>query len=206
MGLLLLALSSAPPSMGVTMNKCETADGRITYMDQPCPTESVTRKRIEPDAAPAAPPAPQPSRAVVVNPPYRHPSPVVVPPLPPAADLSRLPKDAQGRPVISQSRNYALVVDEDAKLRPVDVLSTCGELITRCVSPRERSLDACFMSVAQCTSAKPWDDPAYKPCCPAQCWAQYEEKRIAGMTPIAAFRATLYGNQDDRGTGCIPIR
>jgi hypothetical protein len=35
------------------------------------------------------------------------------------------------------------------------------------------------MSVPQCTSAQPWDDPAYKPCCPVQCWAQYEEKRIA---------------------------
>ena len=205
-GLLLLAFSSAPSSMGATMSKCQTADGRITYTDQPCSTGAVTQKRIEPDAAPAAPPAPQPSRAVVVDPPYKRPSPVVVPPVPPAADLSKLPKDAQGRPIISQSRNYAIVVDDDAKLRPVNVLAACSELVTRCVSPRERTLDACFMSVPQCPSAQPWNDPAYKPCCPAQCWAQYEERRIAGMAPIAAFRATLYGTQDDRGAGCIPIR
>jgi hypothetical protein len=205
-GFLLLALSTAPSSMGATMNRCESADGRTTYTDQPCPTGAVTHKRIEPDAAPAAPPAPQPSRAVDINLPYKRPFRVVVPPLPPAADLSRLPKDEQGRPIVSQSQNYAIVVDDDAKLRPVHVLAACSDLITRCVSPRERTLDACFMSVPQCTSAQPWNDPAYKPCCPAQCWAQYEDKRIAGMTPITAFRATLYGTQDDRGAGCIPVR
>jgi len=180
-GLLLFVLSWAPASIGATMYKCQAPDGRVTYMDQPCPPGNVTEKRIEPAAAPPAPAAKEPSREAVPPSPYRRPQPVVVPPLPPPPDLSRFPKDSKGRPIIAGNSNYALVIDDDAKMQPVNVISACGELITGCVKPSERSLDACFMSVPRCASARPWEDPAYKPCCPAQCWTQYEERRIAGM-------------------------
>jgi len=205
-GLLLFVLSWAPASIGATMYKCQAPDGRVTYMDQPCPPGNVTEKRIEPAAAPPAPAAKEPSREAVPPSPYRRPQPVVVPPLPPPPDLSRFPKDSKGRPIIAGNSNYALVIDDDAKMQPVNVISACGELITGCVKPSERSLDACFMSVPRCASARPWEDPAYKPCCPAQCWTQYEERRIAGMAPIAAFRATLYGRGEGSEAGCIPIQ
>jgi hypothetical protein len=53
-----------------------------------------------------------------------------VPPLPPPPDLSGLPKDSQGRPIIAGNSNYALVVDDDAQMRPVNVLAACSALIT----------------------------------------------------------------------------
>jgi hypothetical protein len=186
------------------MFKCQAADGHITYTDQPCPAGDITQKRIDREPAPAAPPATQAPREPVPASPYQRPRRVVVPPLPPV-DLSALPKDSQGRPIIAQSGNLALVAETAGKRRPVNVLAACSGLITRCVKPRERELDACFMSAPQCPSAKPWEDPAYPPCCPAQCWAQYEERRIAGMPPIAAFQATLFG-RDGGEAGCIPIR
>ena len=208
--LLLFALTWPPASSGATLYKCQTPDGRLTYMDQPCPPGNVSEKRIETRAAPpasaAAPAAKDGSRQSVPPSPYWRPLPVVVPPLPPPPDLSRLPKDAQGRPIIVGGSNYALVIDQNAKMRPVDVISDCGGLITGCVKPPERALDACFMSAPQCASARPWEDPAYKACCPARCWAQYEERRIAGMAPIAAFRATLYGRGEGTEAGCVPIR
>jgi hypothetical protein len=204
--LLLFVLAWAPASFGATMYKCQAPDGRLTYSDQPCAPGNVTEKRIETAPAPPAQVAKERPRDSVPPSPYRRPFPVVVPPLPPPPDLSRLPKDAQGRPIIANNGNYALVVDDNAKTRPVDVISDCGALITGCVKPSERSLDACFMSAPRCASAQPWDDPSYKPCCPAQCWTKYEEKRMAGTAPIAAFRATLYGRDEGKEAGCIPIR
>ena len=54
-GLLLFVLWSAPSANAATMFKCQAADGRITYTDQPCSAGVVTQQRIEPDTAPAAP-------------------------------------------------------------------------------------------------------------------------------------------------------
>jgi|MudIll2142460700_1097286.scaffolds.fasta_scaffold07471_3 hypothetical protein len=207
--LVLVLLLSVPASLGATMYKCQDGSGKTTYTDQPCKAGEVTAQKSEAAPRAAAQPAGTPSAAAASGPekalpPYKRPQPVVVPPLP-DVDLSGLAKDSQGRPVLAQSGGTALVLEKQVKLRPVNVLAACSSLVTRCYKPGERELDACFMSVPRCTSAQPWDDPAYKPCCPAQCWNEYEAKRIAGVSPQAALHATLFGGEP-RGGGCIPVR
>ena len=207
--ILLLALAAASLSAGAATYRCEDASGKVTYTDRPCAEGPAAEKRVLSAPAPVPVPAARPAaESAPAAQPYRRPQPVVVPPLP-EADLSGLPKDAQGRPVLSQSGGAALVLDKPAKLQPVNVLAACSALVTRCYKPGERELDACFMSVPRCASAKPWDDPAYTPCCPAQCWQQYEARRIAGMPSQAALHATLFGGRDG-GAGaeapCIAAR
>jgi hypothetical protein len=195
---------SLPALLGATMYKCQDASGKITYTDQPCKSGEVTSQKTEVAPAPAPPSPVTPSRTGKAVQPYKRPEPVVVPTLP-DVDLSQLPKDAQGRPVLSQSDQAALVLEKQAKVQPVNVLAACSALVTHCYKPGERELDACFMSALRCASAQPWNDPAYKPCCPAECWNQYEAKRIAGLPPLAAFDATLFARESG-GAGCIPIR
>ena len=167
-GALLLLASPAHAEL----NKCQDASGRVTYTDQPCPST--------PTATSTLAPAP------------REPKRVEVPPLP-RVDLSGLPKDAQGRPILSRSGDASIVLEPRGAPGPTNVLAACSTLVTRCYKPGGRELDDCFASAPRCTSARPWEDPAYKPCCPEACWRQYDARRKAGATPQRALDQALFG-------------
>jgi Domain of unknown function (DUF4124) len=210
--LVAIVLLSVPALVGAGTYKCQDASGRYTFTDQSCkPGEAVVGPAMTAPAAPQAQPVAPSAPSPVIGPraekpvPYKRPQPVVVPPLP-NVDLSGPAKDAQGRPIMAQSGGAAIVL-EKGKLRPTNVLAACSALVTRCYKPGEREMDACFMSAPACSSERPWDDPAgYKPCCPPQCWKQYEAKRIVGVSPMAAFDATLFGRGKQGNAGCIPLR
>lgn len=158
-----------------TVYRCKDASGKLTFTDKPCAGGA----------------------------PYKTPQRVEVPP-PPTPDVSGLPKDANGRPVLIQTPQGAITLEKQDKRTPLNVLAACSVLITRCVKPGERDLDACFMSAPRCASARPWEDSNYKPCCPQACWQRYEARRKAGATPIAALDLTLYGG-DGAAPPCIPL-
>jgi hypothetical protein len=77
----LVALLLLASGAHAELHKCQDASGRVTYTDQACPSTSTST------ATPAA----------------RAPKRVEVAP-PPQTDLSGLPKDAQGRPILSRER------------------------------------------------------------------------------------------------------
>ena len=116
--------------------------------------------------------------------------PVAIPPAPPAQDVTNLPLDEQGRPILADGETYHLV---DRPPDALSALSDCAAMIVRCVDPavRGRTLDACAISPPRCATAQPWLEA---PCCPTPCIARYQQLRTDGMPPITAFRAALYGH------------
>ncbi len=134
----------------------------------------------------------------------RTPKRVEVPPLP-KVDLSGLPRDAQGRPILSQSGSAAIVLDQRDKLGPTNVLAACSALVTHCYRPGQRELDDCFLSAPRCASARPWEDPAYRPCCPEACWQHYQARRKAGDAPMRALDQALFGGGSPERS-CLPAR
>ncbi len=191
-----------------TVNKCRDATGHLTFTDQPCKASDVNETPTP--VAPAAPESPPPragdksSPEAGNTPPapdvYKHPAPVVVSPLP-KVDLSGLPKDANGNPVLIQSGEASLVVEKGKKTGSINFLARCSALVSRCYKPGERSLDACFMSAPRCASSRPWEDKAQEnsECCVDECWKRYEKERHAGKSPLAAYDETLFG-----ANSCIP--
>ena len=175
-GALLMFVSPAHAGL----NKCQDASGRITYTDQPCPSASTS----------ASTPAPREPKRVEVAP-------------PPQTDLSGLPKDAQGRPILSRSGDATIVLEPRGAPGPTNVLAACSSMVTRCYKPGERELDDCFASAPRCASARPWEDPAYKPCCPEACWRQYDAQRKAGATPQRALDRALFGGGSP-AQSCLP--
>lgn len=175
----LVALLLLAPSAHAELNKCQDASGRVTYTDQACPSTSTSTST----------PAVRPPKRVEVAP-------------PPQPDLSALPKDAQGRPILSRSGDAALVLEKRAP-GPTNVLAACSSMVTRCYKPGERELDDCFASAPRCTSARPWEDPAYKPCCPETCWRQYDAQRKAGAPPQRALDQALFGGGSP-AKSCLP--
>ena len=173
-GALLLLVSPAHAEL----NKCQDASGRITYTDQPCASTST-----------ATPAARAPKRVEVAPPPQN--------------DLSGLPKDAQGRPILSRSGDATIVLEPRGAPGPTNVLAACSSMVTRCYKPGERELDDCFASAPRCASARPWEDPAYKPCCPEACWRQYDAQRKVGATPQRALDQALFGGGSP-AQSCLP--
>jgi hypothetical protein len=176
----LVALLLLASGAHAELHKCQDASGRVTYTDQACPSTSTST------ATPAA----------------RAPKRVEVAP-PPQTDLSGLPKDAQGRPILSQSGDATIVLEPRGAPGPTNVLAACSSMVTRCYKPGERELDDCFASAPRCASARPWEDPAYKPCCPEACWRQYDAQRKAGATPQRALDRALFGGGSP-AQSCLP--
>jgi hypothetical protein len=158
--------------------KCRGASGVIAYGDKPCPKGDGQD--------------------------YRPPRAVAVPPLP-SPDLSSLPADERGRPVLSRSGGAAIVLEKQEAPGPINVLAACSALVTRCVKPGERELDDCFHSAPRCASARPWLDQPYRQCCPEACWRAYDGKRRSGVPPLAAFDQVLFG-ADKGAASCLPLQ
>jgi hypothetical protein len=191
-----IVISFFASSPADTMNKCRDNAGRVTYADQPCEMSGLSR-----DAAPARPSS-APDKTIVTSPApsakvpdYQPPQTVEVPPLP-DVDVSGLPKDERGRPIVSQTPG-ALLVLEKSEPGPVQALARCSSLVTRCVEPGKRDLDTCVMSAPRCTTDKPWQETT--PCCPPVCWERYDIERKSGKTPLAAYDRVFFGENT-----CIP--
>lgn len=174
--MVLVALAWAPPAAAQPPYKCRDAQGRMQYSDKPCETGAASA-------------------------PWQRPAPVVVPPLPPV-DVSGLPRDGLGRPVVASSPQGAIVLEQRPR-GPIQVLAACSALVTRCVKPPTHSLDACMLSAPRCTTGEPWKAEPFVPCCPAACADQYEAARKQGVAPLAAFDRVLYGGDSGR-PGCVP--
>lgn len=177
--LLILLTLCATQGAAAQPYKCQDAQGRVSYSDRPCATGSASSA-------------------------WQRPAPVVVPPLPPASDLSALPKDAQGRPVIVSSPQGQIVLEKGPR-GPIQLLAACSVLVTRCVKPPERSLDACMLSAPRCTTGEPWKAEPFVPCCPALCAERYESERKQGIPPLQAFDRVLYGGGQPRAATCVPL-
>jgi hypothetical protein len=179
-----------------TMFKCRDSAGRMTYTDQPCEISNMT-----PQSAPSLS-VPSPNTRIE-NPParnaptpvYQTPRAVEVPPLP-EVDVSGLPKDEQGRPTLIKTPGASLVL-EKKEPSPVQAVARCSVLLTKCVEPGKRDLDACFMSAPRCATDTPWLEKT--PCCPAACAQRYENERRAGNPPLAAYDNVLFG-----AASCFP--
>lgn len=193
--LILIAVLVSPSALAVQYN-CVDAAGRSSTSERPCPNAKAAK-----DDRPQHPPAQAnpPTSGIRDASPYRRPAAVVVPPLP-KVDLSGLPKDANGNPILMQGTGGSIVAAESRR-GPINVLAACSVLVTRCVVPGSRTLDACFMSAPRCTTSRPWEE---EPCCPPACWERYEALRIAGEWPMDAYDQTLFGGDDMRG-GCVPL-
>jgi len=189
----------APTLTSAAVYKCRDPAGQPSFSDRPCPgAESVKINR-----QPSAPTTNGASVDVVAEAPYQRPRAVAMPPLPPV-DLSSLPTDAAGNPILVPGEGASIVAVKGPP-GPLNVLAACSALVTRCVHPGIRSLDACFMSAPRCADARPWAAQPFVVCCPATCWESYEALRIAGKTPLAAYDKALFGSAESTPDGCVPM-
>ena len=132
--------------------------------------------------------------------PYRRPDPLPdwKPAPPKAPDLSGLPRDEHGRPILSQDgAGNSIVLEKRDGPSPTQALAICSSSVTKCYEPGERSLDQCWVSMPRCASATGSDGK--EACCPAACLARYETERTAGATPLEATDKVLFGTPS-----CIP--
>jgi len=187
---ILVAFLCVPLAVAAATYRCQGADGKLGYSDRPCPTTEKTAGTLSSSGARAEAP-------------YVRPAPVEVPPLQ-KADVSGLQKDAQGRPAVGADPGGTSVALDKSKPGPLQILAACSALVTRCVNPPARSLDACFLSAPRCTSPKPWvEADGNTACCPQACWERYESLRKSGRAPIAALDNALYGSGDSTKS-CLP--
>jgi hypothetical protein len=120
--------------------------------------------------------------------PYATPAPVTVP-SPPAVDVSWLPRDERGRPVLLNDGVLRYTVDVD-KREPIFAMARCARMLSGCPQRADvtagRSIDACWASVPTCATDQPWTESA--PCCPARCPELYRTLRELGYGPLDANR------------------
>ena len=117
---------------------------------------------------------------------YVRPAPVTIPPAEPPRNYSDYPKDSLCRPIIA--RGATLYLHPRAP-DPLTALAACTGMITRCLQPPERSLDACVISTPRCTTSQPWMEPE---CCPEACVTAFETRRRAQVDSLVAFDETFF--------------
>jgi hypothetical protein len=118
------------------------------------------------------------------------PQPVSVPPLEPL-EVSVLPADEEGRPILSQEGTMALVVDEDLS-DPITAKGDCLSVVSGCIQPPDvadaRNLDSCFASAPRCNTNQPWAQES--DCCPSRCQELYRSLRQQDYPQLQAFELT----------------
>lgn len=114
-----------PVIAGAATYKCQDASGRVTYTDKACAEGETGSRPVAIPAPPAPAPAPrtepqgvQPRNDKAIAP-YQRPKRVEGPPLA-KFDASALPKDARGRPILVQTRDASLVLDNKSGRAGVD--------------------------------------------------------------------------------------
>jgi hypothetical protein len=125
---------------------------------------------------------------------YEEPEPIALPPVP-EPDFSQFPVDDGGNTIVSTSELGTIALDLSAR-NPLTGLSACADLISFCVSPPARSLDACVAYAPVCNTDQYWEEA---PCCPEACLNAYVELRRGGTAGIAAIENVLF---EDRN--CFP--
>lgn len=119
---------------------------------------------------------------------------VEVPKLP-ALELKNLPLPGTNRVLFELSQGR-IELDPSAS-DALTALGVCADLITYCVAPPDRSLDACVESVPTCATDRPWEEA--QGCCPRACQQAYAEARTKGQKTVDAFEATFFG-----ASSCFP--
>ena len=111
-------------------------------------------------------------------------------------DLARaLPKDAEGRPILTTVEGTALTIGPK-RVDAIGAAAACRDLKNGCVQATKQP-DVCIDTVKRCTSTTPWlenDD-----CCPVACVDAYKEQRRLGAEPVAA-NAAVFGSTHE----CFP--
>jgi hypothetical protein len=153
---------------------------------------AATDVAASPDAEPFDASAPGPYIEPAV--PYS-PEDVTVPPLP-TTDAAGLPLNDAGQPILAANSNAEIVLVRPAAVSPLNVLARCGSLVVNCVQPGVRSVDACFASVRQCSTADPTTEA---PCCPTACVSAFRTARVGGAGPMRAFDRALFSRPS-----CVP--
>ena len=157
------------------------ADANVDAVD--IPPDAVAPDSARPDAAP--PEVVWPDDWVE---PYAPPPEVEVPPLPPSG-VDQLPTDADGLATGFQADGVQLRFDPAIR-DPITALGRCADLVSYCVRPPERTLDACVASARPCAGDRPWEEDAA--CCPAACQVGYAQARAGGLWPIPAFERVFF--------------
>jgi hypothetical protein len=198
---------------GATTYKCTSADGEVGYRETPCAVgvaqEEVPAQdssaQIEEASAASGPSAQTAETAEAQSSGQRDCSNWEAPPwtvevTPPVApDLSSLPQDDEGHPIISHGAGINLVVVPRDKPDAMSILATCSAMITGCFRRNgdpKNSMDACFNSVPRCTTQRPWEEG--KACCPEACWQKYSDLRRRCVDPLAAQDKALFAEH------CVP--
>jgi len=192
-------------SAHAAMYRC---DGNV-LTDHPVPGQNCVQLGASgaPKAAPTSTEVPQsPTGGPVVTQPSTASTPYQRPdPLPDwkpeplkSSDLSALPTDERGQPILSQDGSgNSIVLEKHKSPSPSQALAICSSSVTKCHQPGQRSLDQCWVSMPRCASASGSDGKEV--CCPSACAARYEKERIAGATPLEATHDALFGRPS-----CIP--
>ncbi len=122
--------------------------------------------------------------------------------IPPEPDLSQLPLNAEGHPVVVQTDQVEISIDTSQR-GPTNALAACMAVIEQCWVDQRRSavnrieiMDRCERSAPTCATDEPWNETA---CCPAACWQRYEAARFAGQDPTAIEDEIYFGSDP-----CIP--
>jgi len=108
------------------------------------------------------------------------------PPPPNPADVAAaLPTNTNGQPVVVELQGMQLTLGSRPR-GPVEGLAVCTRWIAMCVqSATNPPLDDCAHSAPACQTSTPW---AESQCCPSACFSSYQTQRLAGTSPIQAFK------------------
>jgi len=114
------------------------------------------------------------------------------------SDFDGLPQNTVGQPILLDISGVQLIVDSTTPKGPEYALSQCDRWIDACISP-DHDIDDCARSAPRCKTDTPWLES--RPCCPAQCFASYESRRLTqiGESPVESF-ITVYFS----GSTCFP--
>jgi hypothetical protein len=165
------ARDAGPPDAG--------ADARQWGAYPSPPLDQLVTEALAKGAAPAVPaPYPPPARVTVAQ--------------PPPVDVSWLPRDEQGRPILLDDGVLRYVVDLN-KRDPVSAMGRCARMLSGCPQRTDvagaRTIDACWASVPACATNQPWTETAA--CCPARCVDLYRKLRELGFDDRAANRRAV---------------
>jgi PASTA domain-containing protein len=107
------------------------------------------------------------------------------PPPDPSTVTAVLPTNANGQPVLLEMQGLQLAIASRPR-GPVEGLAVCTRWVAMCVlSSGDPSLDDCAHSAPVCQTSTPW---AETQCCPSACFSSYQTQRLAGTSPIDAFK------------------
>lgn len=125
------------------------------------------------------------------EPPYIRPNPIDVPDVA-APDLGFLPRDQQGRYILSEQDGVRMTANPRLR-NAVTAMGACISRVTRCMDPPAtpggRSLDACWAHVPRCATTQPWMEATA--CCPPRCAELYESLRTLGYPLLDAHDRTM---------------